>query len=125
MNTWHVKTIEPITPVTGEPFSFFVASASRSRVVHLVHLDENDFNGWCSCEHFAMRCGPALDSGEPPGAKTRCRHIELARGAWFDMVARKIGAGLGFDHRAKGRMVVRRGNIVYNLNHRMKYEVRS
>ena len=56
-----------VQPVPGEPLRYYVRSASRGGVVHLVDLLENEGYGWCSCEDHTYR------------GNVECRHIRLAQ----------------------------------------------
>lgn len=44
----------PVRPIPGEPARWFVGSASRPDVTHIVDTDWEGGYG-CSCEHFQVR----------------------------------------------------------------------
>lgn len=78
-----------VEPITGEPFRFHVQSRTRTEVMHLVDIEENDFHGQCSCESFAFRMQPLLDRGER-GDHLRCSHLNAARMFLLDVLLERI-----------------------------------
>lgn len=78
--------------VEGELFRFHVQSRSRKDFAHFVDLQENEFNGKCSCEHFACRLQPLLNEGEEPSDDTICEHIRACREEWFHQMAPALAA---------------------------------
>jgi hypothetical protein len=67
-----------IKPVPGEPLRFHVRSNSRPDFLHLVDLQANRMVGWCSCEDWQARRGPALRE-RLPAEDCRCHHIRAVR----------------------------------------------
>jgi hypothetical protein len=69
-----------VTPITGEPTRFFVASDSVAEP-HLVDLSEYQGNGACSCEQFQFRLQGTLDTGGRDWSEKqslRCKHLRRA-----------------------------------------------
>jgi len=90
-----------VIEIDGEWFRFHVTSSTRPGVRHLVDLEENGFNGKCSCEHFSIGCQPVLDKTPHRGAHTRCIHIAAARDEWFRKVAPALAKELNKNKNGK------------------------
>jgi hypothetical protein len=67
-----------VIPLHGEPWRYHVRSRTNPAVSHLVDLQEREWNGECSCEHFRFTVGPKLDGGAEPSIATTCWHIRQA-----------------------------------------------
>ena len=74
----HTSEVWGVSPIEGELFRFHVRSRTRG-IQHLVDLEEYEWNGACSCEHFTLRFRRQLEDGAAPGNSRRCDHIKRAR----------------------------------------------
>lgn len=75
------------TPDAHEPWTWFVPSRSRPKVLHKVEIDTNGFRGQCGCENFTI--GPRgmpskqtlAEARHNPAEECFCFHIIAAREA--------------------------------------------
>jgi hypothetical protein len=70
-----------VRPIAREPLRFWVVSRSRGKVEHLVDLEENGFNGKCSCELYQFKIAPRLReerTSRETSMRLRCWHIRRA-----------------------------------------------
>ncbi len=85
-----------VIKIEGEVFRYYVHSVNGGGD-YLVDLEENDFQGECSCPHFTCRLGPRISDRER-GPHLRCKHIIAARDFAFDELGRMIANHLATRH---------------------------
>lgn len=64
------------------PYEWTVESGSRSNIIHICKLADNQLNGSCSCEFFQFTLQPLIDSyGSKfvPDDQFRCKHLKQLR----------------------------------------------
>ena len=79
--------------IPREPLRSYVPSRTHKGQPHLVDLEENNFNGQCSCRHFETRLAPLIREPDwEPCAETRCWHILCAREAFLNRTLKQVAA---------------------------------